>query len=1003
MPAVARGAVRLDATRVNAARKRLGLTRERLADLGEGDISESTIQRAERGQSISLAKARVLATLLSVDLADLIPSDDAPRVTERSRDVPRSRLMLAERDAELSVLEEAWQRACRGEPRLVLVEGPAGIGKSALLRSFFDGLDAGEPVLFGRGAAVAASRMRYRPVVEALSGHSRWLAEPLEPVHRERLAAFVHGPVAGESDATGDTQRLRLFEAVAEAMIHGCERRPLVLCIEDLHWLDVPSLELLEYVVGRAMAPAPGSLRRLLVVATLRPAAPEPTDAPGDEEGDDDLRSSRAQATVARLRRESGGQTLRLGTLSESGTFELLAMAGIRHAPVSLVSTVHRFSGGNPLFVLEVARSLLAQARQSGTPLASLVEDEAALALPTDLEQAVASRAARLDGESRDVVSWGAFLGDPFDLQTLATVCDRSIDALAELLDPCVEGALVEELDPGVYSFVHPMVRQALYRAPLPARRQRMHAEIARRLAGDTAGAVDARAVRHWVGAGILAPPEALPLLCAAADESRSACDWLEAARYCRAALRILAQTGQGDDAAEAALHQQAGYAFNRAFCAAQASVHYRRALSLFEALDERVGVARVLHEVVRADDTLTASGADRNDVERLEACVADLGDAEPRLRAEMLDTLATYYVGAGMPELGRERSLHAVALAEELEDAELRADLSSALAWSLLERLQVREALAEWELGLRLSRQVGNVQHEARQLQRLPIPLYSLGRLDDVDDLLGAIRTVSERAQNLGEPTYALAAVASSRLLRADFEQADALADEAIDRARRSGYALAVPLAFLVRACSLTHRGQFDAARGVLAELADPERNGGHPGDLTGYAARFLALVDAHAGTLDTASLSFPRPAPGGEYPIELMPRLCLRAQLAAMAERPELIAGLYDALELAAQRGVELCLGWPLSVQRMLGLCAALMQRPEEARAHLERAVVVTERLGAPLELAQALLDLAELYVAKGGEGAGEARAPLARARQLAERHGLSQVRHRARTLTA
>jgi predicted ATPase len=155
--------------------------------------------------------------------------------------------VLVGRDAEVAALRESWAQVRGGAPATVLIGGEAGIGKTRLVRQFAAGVDA--EVLYGGCVDLSGGGLPFTPFTSAMRGHGDTLAELL--------------PVDVQADT--ETARARLFEEVLTQFAGLCARQPVVLVIEDVHWIDRSSLDLLSFLVHNQQA-AGG----LLCVVTYR-------------------------------------------------------------------------------------------------------------------------------------------------------------------------------------------------------------------------------------------------------------------------------------------------------------------------------------------------------------------------------------------------------------------------------------------------------------------------------------------------------------------------------------------------------------------------------------------------------------------------------------------------------------------------------------------------------------------------------------------------------------
>jgi predicted ATPase len=375
-----------------------------------------------------------------------------------------TRSALVGRSAERERLREAFDRARLGDGSLVLVAGEAGVGKTRLLEDLAgeaaDGRPAGR-ALWGRASHDAATP--YGPIVAALRSYLRSQPDALDDLgaFKPHLALIL--PELGRPAKSGD--RPALFEAVRCAFAKAATEEPLLVVLDDLHWSDDATLELLP-----ALAEPLTELPVLVVAAYRSDGLPR----------DHMLRRLRHQ-----LRRGGRLDELTLAPLGEAETAELAERTlGTAPAP-SLVRVIHDRTQGVPFFVEELARALamtsaLTEGRR-GLELAKGGE----VPLPDTVRDAVMISTSELSPEARDAASAAAVAGEEFDLELVAGVANER--GLAEV----VERGLVVETGGGRAIFRHALTREALYAdvaraalAPPPAGRGARGRRGKRRRAG---------------------------------------------------------------------------------------------------------------------------------------------------------------------------------------------------------------------------------------------------------------------------------------------------------------------------------------------------------------------------------------------------------------------------------------------------------------------------------------------------------------------------------------
>jgi len=334
-------------------------------------------------------------------------------------------MRLLERDDELELLVRAVHEAVDGTGCLVLVGGEAGIGKTSLVRALRERVD--ERIAFLVGAC-----------------------EPLSvPIPLGPLRELVDAAGAGDLAQLGSDDRLVLVRAFQDAL----ERRaPVVAVIEDLHWADPLTLDLVRLLSRRV------EHMRATIIATFRDDETAANPPLGLLLGD--LASAPCVLRVF------------MPTLSEQAIAELAAPSGLD------VADLARLTGGNPFLVVESV--------------------SAGQHLPASVRDAALARVGRLGPSARDVAHTAAVIGGRFDAALLETVTPGSADAVEQAL---ARGVLVAE--GGVLGFRHELIREALEASVSPPRRAELHARVLGALAGRPGGVDNARLAHHAELAGL--------------------------------------------------------------------------------------------------------------------------------------------------------------------------------------------------------------------------------------------------------------------------------------------------------------------------------------------------------------------------------------------------------------------------------------------------------------------------------------------------------------------
>jgi class 3 adenylate cyclase/tetratricopeptide (TPR) repeat protein len=415
--------------------------------------------------------------------------------------------VLIGRDAELGELEDALLAALRGDGGVVVVGGEAGLGKTRLVRELGSvARRAGAEVLHG-SCTEADLVLPYLPFLEAIGNHLAdgdldSIREALGPAGRDLGRLFPALDPEGRSDqAEVDPvqAKLRLFEAIVALLDQLGRDRGLLLVVEDVHWADPSTRELLDYLPRRL------GRSRVLLVLTLRV---------------DELNRRHPLAPIVSGWRRSG--VVRDVVLRPLGADRVAAMvrAIFDSTEVSpeFRDLLHDRSDGNP-FVLE---ELLKSAMDRGDIYRDGGEwqrrELAELSLPTTVRESVLGRLEHLGADEHAVVDAAAVLGQTFAFRALATVSGRDEEAVGRALQTLVLEQLMEE-DPesSEFRFRHALTREAVYDDLLAPTRQALHGRAADALRG-LEGSPTVDVARHLIAAGRWA--DAVPACLAAAEEA---------------------------------------------------------------------------------------------------------------------------------------------------------------------------------------------------------------------------------------------------------------------------------------------------------------------------------------------------------------------------------------------------------------------------------------------------------------------------------------------------
>jgi DNA-binding CsgD family transcriptional regulator len=414
---------------------------------------------------------------------------------------------LVGRELERAQLREQLAAVFGGQGRLVLVSGEAGIGKTTLARELCrDAAAQGATVLAGHCFDLTATPP-YGPWLD--------LAARYRP--NGDLPELPDALLSGKIDEI--ESQTELFEQVRAFLTAVSDTRPAVMLIEDLHWADPASLDLLRSVALRI------SSMPLLVVVTYRV--------------DELTRRHPFYHQLPGLVRDAEGRRIDLRRLTASD-FEALISARWRLGQADqmrLVEYLGRHADGNPFFAIELLRTLEEEGLLSG------VDDGWALAqldhivIPPLLQQVIDGRVARLGEEMRQPLAMAAVIGQEVPLALWSRVAGIELDPLLSIVEQAIEAHLFEAARDGTrVRFVHALTREALYDSILPPRRREWHRQVGELLAADADANPDGVAY-HFQEAG---DERASEWLIRAGERAQRAYAWATATERFLAAAELL-------------------------------------------------------------------------------------------------------------------------------------------------------------------------------------------------------------------------------------------------------------------------------------------------------------------------------------------------------------------------------------------------------------------------------------------------------------------------------
>ena len=605
------------------------------------------------------------------------------------------------RAGELQRLEAILGRAEQGRPQLVLLAGEAGVGKTRLLVEFADrAQQRGVRVLAGGCVELGDIGVAYLPIVDALRGLTD------DPADAELLAeaAMVApglgrllpgiGKVGPTGARAGDgLDQLQVFDAVRALLVGRAERSPVVVVLEDLHWADRSSRDLVAFLARTLRA------GRVLLMVSYR--------------SDELHRRHPLRPLLAELVRLPGVERLELAPFSRAELAEHLeAIAGVS-LPKDRLEGIYSRSEGNPFYAEQL--------------LAAGAGDED-VGLPTTLADVVLARVQGLSEPAQQVLRVAAVAGRRVSHRLLAQVARRPEADLEQGLREAIgAGVLVADSTAGSYMFRHALLQEAVYGDLLPGEQVRLHAAYARLLATEPDGAA-AELAHHYLQSHDLAG--ALAASVRAAEEAAAVLAPTETLRHLSTALKLWERvpdpvTITGSHRVDLLL---------QAAAAASNAGEYPRAVGLAQ---EAATTADVTADPVRATRAHERLGRYLLDAGRLaeglraRARAVELVPAQPptRLRARVTAAMAQALINSGQRDEARRWCDEALLAARGANSAEDEADVLITLGM-IQEWDDPAKARSLYGAGRARAADAGNLEIELRALQDLAGMESNLGNL---------------------------------------------------------------------------------------------------------------------------------------------------------------------------------------------------------------------------------------------------------------------------------
>lgn len=413
-------------------------------------------------QAMYVAKKRGRNQVIAIE--SLTPSEQARKGPVMDLSAP----ILVGREKECLHLQRSFNKTLQGKGSILLIGGEAGSGKTSLVSSI-ERFPHFSQAFFLKGAShVETQKIPYYPFIEAITGYFQTWGKDQKQIYRQIPAVYRRElpkviPQFEEREPKGRGEdlppnRLRLFQGFHLVLETMSRMKPLVLFLDDLHWADETTLDLLHYIARRL------GQERLLLLGTYRL---------------EQLAKSPLENVIRSMEGERLLEKMYLNPLSRDAVYQLIdsAFPGQKVCG-EFKKMVALKTGGNPFFVMEILRSLDEEDQVKVLEGGGSKESYEALALRASVQEMISHRMDELDPEILETLNYGAVLGNEFHIDLLLGLSGRNEGNLLDLLDKAVENYLIEEIPDSRgerYRFHHALIATGLYYRMSGRRKRFLH------------------------------------------------------------------------------------------------------------------------------------------------------------------------------------------------------------------------------------------------------------------------------------------------------------------------------------------------------------------------------------------------------------------------------------------------------------------------------------------------------------------------------------------------
>jgi class 3 adenylate cyclase/tetratricopeptide (TPR) repeat protein/(2Fe-2S) ferredoxin len=675
-------------------------------------------------------------------------------------------LPMVGRTHELGLLLDRWERVKTGEGQVVLVSGEAGIGKSRLVSALREKIAEEKHFRLRYQGSPYHTNSALHPMIARMERAAQFGAEDstetkldkLEQLLQlsgleidEHMAIFASllslpppGPYRVE-ELTPEQHKERTLMALIDQLLALARMRPVLFVYEDAHWMDPTTRELMTRIVARITAVP------VLMVITHR--------------------TEWSQDWVAELGHVS---SLALTRLASSDAAEFVeTVAGTALAP-ELVERIATRTDGIPLFIEELTRSFL----EAGSDTLEFVRD-----IPDTLQGLLQARLDRLDPEVREAVQIGAVIGREFRLDLVTRVVQqpgnlqRTLDRLAASQLVLPSGSAAQPS----YVFRHGLMQDTAYNSLLMRRRRKYHCEIARlleELSPETADLAPELIAQHFTAAAL--PDEAIPYWLRAGKRALERWANAEAVEHLLQGIALIAELPKGPDRLRLQLDfcLNLGDAQNRAARLQESIRSYNQAARLARLAKSPADLIRAALGFEQSEFYLNQE--EEASILLLEEALSAVGEGDSVERCSLLGRLGRAHCTVASPERALDVTREAIAMARRLGDKRALCDALIMNYYSTVggQPAEAQRAVKElYDLAVEIGDSDLIMQAESWQL-------YNYAQLGDLEGLDAASAAYAQLAAKHQLPLHiwvSTSAKAMNAILHGKFEEAEQIADEAL------------------------------------------------------------------------------------------------------------------------------------------------------------------------------------------------------------------------------